>query len=97
MFVNATADWCITCLTNEKVTLSRSDVEDAFKRHHVTYLKADWTHYNAEITELLARFGRNGVPLYVFFPAGTHSEPIVLPQLLRPSILIETLDTQPKP
>lgn len=94
VFVNATADWCITCLTNEKVTLSNREVKAAFARHHVTYLKADWTHYDAAITALLAQFGRNGVPLYVFFPAGTDSERVVLPQLLRPSSVIEILDAQ---
>lgn len=96
VFVNATADWCITCLTNEKVTLSRPEVKEAFARHHITYLKADWTHYDAGITTLLAQFGRNGVPLYIFFPAGTDSQPIVLPQLLRPSVVIEAFDTHSK-
>ena len=96
VFVNATADWCITCLTNEKVTLSRQDVKDAFARHRITYLKADWTHYDADITALLAQFGRNGVPLYIFFPAKAKSEPIVLPQLLRPSAVIEILDANSK-
>lgn len=97
VFVNATADWCITCLTNEKITLSRTDVKAAFTRHQITYLKADWTHYDEGITALLAQFGRNGVPLYVFFPAGADSEPIVLPQLLRPAGVIETLDSHAQP
>ncbi len=97
VFINATADWCITCLTNEKVTLSRQDVKDAFASHRVTYLKADWTHYDADITELLARFGRNGVPLYIFFPEGSTSQPIVLPQLLRPAAVIETLYEASRP
>lgn len=91
IFVNATADWCITCLTNEKVTLSRPEVIDAFLQHHVTYLKADWTHSNPEITELLAQFGRNGVPLYVYFPAGFNSKPVVLAQLLRSTAIMEVL------
>lgn len=93
VFVNATADWCITCLTNEKVTLNRSAVKAAFARNKVTYLKADWTHYDAEITALLAQFGRNGVPLYIFFPAAPNATPIVLPQLLRPSTVIDALDS----
>ena len=97
VFVNATADWCITCLANEKVTLGQPEVKAAFASHGVTYLKADWTHYNAEITALLARFGRNGVPLYVFFPAGANSQPVVLPQLLRPSTVIAALDTPARP
>ncbi|MFT3931815.1 MAG: protein-disulfide reductase DsbD [Spongiibacteraceae bacterium] len=97
VFVNATAAWCITCLTNEKVTLSKQEVKDAFARHKVTYLKADWTHYDADITALLAQFGRNGVPLYIFFPKGKDSQPIVLPQLLRPSAILDTLDAHASP
>jgi thiol:disulfide interchange protein DsbD len=92
VFLNATADWCITCLTNEKITLNRSEVKDALARHNVTYLKADWTHYDAGITALLAQFHRNGVPLYVFFPAGADSTPVVLPQLLRPATVIDILN-----
>lgn len=89
VFLNMTADWCITCLANEKVALSRDAVKQAFRDHGVTYLKGDWTQYDPAITELLARFGRNGVPLYVFYPAG--GEPVVLPQLLTPDTVIATL------
>ncbi|HEY3699471.1 MAG TPA: protein-disulfide reductase DsbD [Spongiibacteraceae bacterium] len=92
VFLNVTADWCITCLTNEKVALGNQAVIDAFTQNGVTYLKADWTHYNAEITALLAKFGRNGVPLYVFFPAAADAQPVVLPQLLRPTIIVDIVN-----
>lgn len=90
VFLDVTADWCITCLTNEKVTLSSDAVKDAFAKKGIVYMKADWTHYDASITTLLASFGRNGIPLYVFYP-GKNAEPIVLPQLLRPSTVVETV------
>jgi thiol:disulfide interchange protein DsbD len=89
VFLNMTADWCITCLANEKVALSRDTVKQAFRDHSVTYLKGDWTQYDPAITELLARFGRNGVPLYVFYPA--NGEPVVLPQLLTPDTVIAAI------
>jgi thiol:disulfide interchange protein DsbD len=92
VFLNLTADWCITCLTNEKIALSSSAVKAAFVRHGITYLKGDWTHYDPAITELLGQFGRSGIPLYVFFPAG-RGEPIVLPQLLTPSMVVTALST----
>ena len=92
VFLNVTADWCITCLTNEKVALSSDAVKTAFANNGITYLKADWTHYDPAITELLARFGRNGIPLYVFYPADSHAEPVVLPQLLRPSTIVDTVN-----
>jgi len=91
VFLNVTADWCITCLTNEKVALSSDAVKNAFAQNGIAYLKADWTHYDAGITELLARFGRNGIPLYVFYPADKNAEPIVLPQLLRPSTVVDVV------
>jgi thiol:disulfide interchange protein DsbD len=92
VFLNATADWCITCLTNEKVALSSAAVKDSFRRNGVTYLKADWTNYDPAITALLAQFGRNGIPLYVLFPADPTAEPVVLPQLLSPARVVQAVE-----
>ncbi len=92
VFLNATADWCITCLTNERVALSSARVEAAFRERGIIYMKADWTHYDAAITELLTGFGRSGIPLYVFYPAGSDVAPRLLPQLLTPDRVIESLD-----
>jgi thiol:disulfide interchange protein/DsbC/DsbD-like thiol-disulfide interchange protein len=95
VFVNFTAAWCITCLVNEKAVLSQRSVLDAFHQSGVTYLKGDWTNQDTQITKQLAEFGRSGVPLYVFYPNGMESEPIVLPQILTPSILMEALKKAP--
>ena len=76
---------------NEKVALSQNSVIDAFKQSGITYLKGDWTNRDAEITKLLAEFGRSGVPLYVFYPAGNASQPIVLPQILTPEIVTKAV------
>jgi len=89
VFIDLTADWCITCLANEKTALSREPVKQAFTDRGITYLKGDWTQYDPAITALLAKFGRNGVPLYLYYPA--HGEPVVLPQLLTPGIIIDAL------
>jgi thiol:disulfide interchange protein DsbD len=80
VFVNMTAAWCITCLVNERVALSTDEVADAFNAAGVLYLKGDWTNRDPAITAYLAEHGRNGVPLYVFYPVG--GEPRVLPQIL---------------
>ena len=42
-------------------------------------MKADWTNANPEITAALKKFGRVGVPFYVFYPGGTDNQPITLP------------------
>ena len=88
VFINMTADWCITCKVNEKVAL-RGAFEEALEKNGVTYLKGDWTARNAEITELLQGFGRAGVPLYAVYP--TEGEPILLPQILTPDMLVDVL------
>ncbi|UOM32816.1 protein-disulfide reductase DsbD [Acuticoccus sp. I52.16.1] len=80
VFVNVTAAWCITCKVNERVVLSGEDFLDELTRNDVTYLKADWTRRDPEVTEFIEEFGRAGVPLYVHFPAD--GAPLVLPQIL---------------
>ena len=80
VFVNMTAAWCLTCLVNERIALAPREVRDAFAAHDVAYLRGDWTRQDPSITDFLRVNGRDGVPLYVFFPARGAAE--VLPQLL---------------
>ena len=81
VFVDATAAWCITCLVNEQAVLSRPTIKAAFAEQHITYLVADWTNRNADITKLLDANGRSGVPLYLYYAPGA-ATPIILPQIL---------------
>ena len=89
VFVNMTAAWCITCLVNERTALSTGAVREAFASKRITYLKGDWTSRNPEITRLLEKFGRSGVPLYVLYRGGR--EPVVLPQILTQSLVLDAL------
>jgi thiol:disulfide interchange protein/DsbC/DsbD-like thiol-disulfide interchange protein len=91
VFVNMTAAWCVSCLVNERVALAPSAVRDAFATHRVAYLKGDWTRGDPAITAFLREHGREGVPLYVFYPAGSGT-PIVLPQILTEAAVLEQLD-----
>jgi thiol:disulfide interchange protein/DsbC/DsbD-like thiol-disulfide interchange protein len=92
VFVDFTAAWCLTCKFNEKNVLNSAEVRQAFARHGVTQIVADWTTGDSEITKLLQQFGRPGVPLYVLYP-GKSAEPIVFPELLTKSIVLEKLKT----
>jgi thiol:disulfide interchange protein len=92
VFVDFTAAWCLTCKFNEKTVLENSDIRDAFQRHGIVKIKADWTNGDPAITKLLQQFGRPGVPLYVLYP-GKSQEPIVFPELLTKSILLNKLET----
>lgn len=94
IFINMTADWCVTCLVNERIALSTSSVKNTLTRLGIHYLKGDWTNQNSEITAFLNKFNRSGVPLYVYYPAGANSKPILLPQLLTPNTVIETISSK---
>lgn len=83
VFVNFTAAWCITCIVNERATLRSEILLKAMKARGIAIVKADWTRRDNTIARELAKFGRNGVPLYVFYPpAGSNAKPIVMPQIL---------------
>ncbi len=88
VFVNMTADWCITCKVNEKIAFGEN-FQNALKENGVTYLVGDWTAYDPEITALLEKFGRVGVPLYAVFPR--NGDPILLPQILTSDRIVQAL------
>jgi thiol:disulfide interchange protein DsbD len=90
VLVNFTAAWCITCLVNEKVAISRPAVQAQLRQQGVVYMKADWTSKDPRITEMLNRYGRNGVPLYLLFP-GNGQDAVVLPNILTVEILTDAL------
>ena len=92
VFVDFTAAWCLTCKFNEANVLESAAVREAFQRHAVVKLKADWTNGDPIITKLLQQFGRPGVPLYVLY-RGKSEEPIVFPELLTKSIILDKLET----
>ena len=91
VFINLTADWCLTCLANERIALHTQGVEQTFDALNVATIKGDWTNTDPKITELLQEYGRSGVPLYLWFPANSSGKAIILPQLLTPDLLINTL------
>ncbi len=91
VFINLTADWCLTCLANERIALHTQAVEQIFDELNVATIKGDWTNTDPKITELLQEYGRSGVPLYLWFPAGSTDKAIVLPQLLTQDLIIDTL------
>lgn len=92
VFVDFTADWCFTCKVTEKTVIETEAVEKKIAELGIVAIKADWTNRNDEITQLLRKFGRSGVPLYVVFPSGKLHEPVVLPEVLTPELLIETFE-----
>lgn len=97
VFLDFTAEWCQTCKLNEATVLASAAVGDSVKKHGVVTLKADWTNSDDEITELLAKFGRAGVPLYVVLSPHRPTEPIVLPTLLTQELVLDAIDKASRP
>jgi thiol:disulfide interchange protein DsbD len=95
VFVDFTADWCITCKFNERTAIDTPGIRALLKEKNITPIKADWTNANPEITAALKSFGRVGVPLYVIYPASDTATPIVLPELLTESLLADALKKIP--
>lgn len=94
VFVNMTADWCVSCKVNERSTLSGDRFKQALTDTGTTYLKGDWTNEDPAITAFLKQHGAVGVPLYVYFAPGS-KEGVVLPAILTPDLVDATLRGEP--
>jgi thiol:disulfide interchange protein DsbD len=68
VFVDMTADWCVTCKANEHTVLNTQTFRDLLKRTGAVYMKGDWTDVNPTISAFLEQYHSPGVPLYVVFP-----------------------------
>ncbi|MBL0222666.1 MAG: protein-disulfide reductase DsbD [Xanthomonadales bacterium] len=90
VFVNMTADWCVTCKANEKAVLASAHFADLLKQANAVYMKGDWTNVDPEITAFLQAHGAVGVPLYVVF-RGNQGNGQVLPTVLTSGIVADAL------
>jgi thiol:disulfide interchange protein DsbD len=92
VLVDFTADWCLTCQLNKKTSIEIPAVREKLKALNGVALIADYTHSPDAITDELNRFNRAGVPLVLVFPKKAGSQPIVLPSILTPGIVLAALE-----
>ena len=85
-FINFTAAWCITCQSNEITAFSKESFKDLLEEKNIEYIKADWTNRNDAITESLKKYGRSGVPFYLYWEPG-YEKPKILPAILTDQII----------
>ncbi|MEE8526880.1 MAG: thioredoxin family protein [Thermoanaerobaculia bacterium] len=90
VFVDFTADWCLTCKANERLVLETAAVADAFDRHRVVAMKGDWTNRDDTISEYLGRYGKAAVPFYILYRPG--QEPLPFGELLTKGRVLGALD-----
>ena len=91
VFVDFTAAWCVSCQVNKKLVLNTEATQQEFSKAGVVLMRADWTRRDPQITEALARLGRNGVPVYVLYRPG--KAPLLLPEVLTAGLVREALGT----
>ena len=91
VFIDATADWCLTCKTNEAAVLNRDEFRRAMDSLNVALVKADWTRETPEVNALLKSMGKSGVPAYAIYPAGDADKKIVLPEVLTTAAIVENI------
>jgi thiol:disulfide interchange protein DsbD len=85
VFVNMTADWCVTCKANERTVLGTNAFHDTLRRTNAVYMRGDYTNVDPDITAFLDEHKAVGVPLYVVYGPG------VLPTVLTQAIVEEAL------
>ncbi len=90
VFVDFTADWCLTCKANERLVIDTPEIAEVFERHQVVAMKGDWTNRDDSITAFLKRYGRSAVPFYVLFQPG--AEPHAFGEVLTQATLIGAVE-----
>jgi thiol:disulfide interchange protein DsbD len=96
VFVDFTADWCVTCQANKKTSIEIDSVRKKLKEINAVALLGDYTLVPPEITEELKRFGRAAVPLVLVYPKDATKPPVELPAILTPGIVLDALNNAAK-
>ncbi len=91
VFIDFTADWCQTCKANEKLVIGTKNVMKAFADKKVRLFKADWTKPNPDIDIALQKYGRAGIPMYLYYPGGK-KDPILLPEIITKNMIINLVN-----
>ncbi len=90
VFVDVTADWCLTCKVNKALVLDRGEVALRLASPAMTAMKADWTKPDPRISAYLAGFGRYGIPFDAVYGPGAPAG-IVLPEFLTEESVLEAM------
>jgi len=93
VFVDVTADWCVTCKVNKQLVLDEVAVQKAFQAANVVLLQADWTRPDDAIADYLLKHGRFGIPFNILYLPG-QAEPVIFSELLSAEKIISALENR---
>ena len=91
VFVDVTADWCLTCKANKALVLDREPVLHSLRSDDVTQMQADWTRPNQAISRYLESFNRFGIPFNAVYGPGAPNG-IVLSEILSAAAVLQALE-----
>jgi thiol:disulfide interchange protein DsbD len=95
VFVDFTADWCLSCQVNERVVLERPEVLNKLQDGKIALVRADWTRHDEDIARALATLGRSSVPTYALYPGTPGAPARVLPEVLTTKTVLDALKALP--
>jgi thiol:disulfide interchange protein DsbD len=95
VFVDFTADWCLSCQVNERVVLERPEVLGKLQDGKIALVRADWTRHDEDIAHALATLGRSSVPTYALYPGTPGAPARVLPEVLTTNTVLDALKALP--
>lgn len=90
VFVDVTADWCLTCKANKALVLDQDAVEDALKSDNLVAMQADWTRPDDTILAYLQSYDRFGIPFNIVYGPGA-PDGVALPEILTRSAVLEAI------
>ena len=91
VFVDMTADWCVTCKVNERAVLHTDRFHELVERTDTVLMQGDWTNVDPAISAFLKDYQSVGVPLYVVFPPGREGPGTKLPTVLTFGVVEQAL------
>ena len=92
VFVDITADWCVTCFYNKKTVINRKKIKDIFKKYNVKKIRGDLTNPNEEISKYISSFNRFGIPFNIIYSPST-PQGILLSEVLTVKEVLSTFES----
>ena len=92
VFVDITADWCMTCFYNKKTVLDRKKVKNIFEKYDVKKMRGNLTKPNKEINKYINSYGRFGIPANVIYSPSA-PQGVLLPEVLTVRNLLSTFES----
>ena len=91
LFIDVTADWCVTCQFNKFNILEKENIKILFKKNDIKLIRADWTKPDKSIDNFLKKFNKFGIPFNIFF-SSKYPDGIILSEILTEEEIIQTIN-----